>query len=725
MLRPGEAGAVLSAGGSSMQTRQRLADMGVTPGVRIQVKKLAPLGDPMEVALRGYTLSLRKGDADRILLADGPLPLFARPRERTRSDCPAGCSGCSAGRASPAPSIGQKPNGAVTLALLGNPNAGKTTLFNALTGARETVGNWPGVTVERKERRFSHGGRPFTVVDLPGVYALSPCSMEEKVVTDFLTRTPPDAIVHIADATSLERSLYLTMQLIELHLPVVLALNMMDAAEKAGVRIDTAALSQMLHIPVCPICARTGQGLDALLTCCGEAADGAFSCPDGRDNPPRATMPRAAGEAAVALAARRYDAIEAICSAVRRKPREAPTRSDRIDRVLTHRYLGIPIFFLVMAGLFLLTFDTLGAWLTAGVETLLGDLALPLVRALLLRLHTPDWLAGLLCDGILTGVGGVLTFLPQITLLFFFLSLLEDSGYLSRTAFLMDKWLQRLGLSGKAFIPLLLGFGCTVPAAMSTRTMDRPEEKRLVLLLLPFVSCSAKLPVYALLAGAFFARARWLILLALYGLGAAMGVLTGVLFRKTLFRRNRAGFLMELPSYCLPDMGNTLLHVGERVGHFIGRAGTVIVGMSVVLWVLMRYTPRFTAAALPEASCLGLLGKGLAPLLGPLGFGNWQAAVALLTGLVAKEAVVSTLSLVLGVPGGAALTRALRGLFTPLQAFSFGVFVLLYMPCMAAVATMRRELGSGKWTAFLLGYQLLTAYLTAFVVYRVGLLMGL
>ena len=405
---------------------------------------------------------------------------------------------------------------------------------------------------------------------------------------------------------------------------------------------------------------------------------------------------------------------------MRRKGNGEKTSSDRIDAVLTNKYIGIPIFLLIMGVIFVLTFDTLGGWLSDGVDALLTNFVIPFAGGALADIGAADWIVSLVCDGVLTGVGGVLTFLPQIALLFFFLSLLEDSGYMSRTAFLMDRALKRFGLSGKSFIPMLMGFGCTVPAAMAARTMENENDRRMTILLLPFVSCSAKLPVYGMIASAFFARSRGLVVLSLYLIGIVVGVLTGILFRKTLFRSNKAAFVMELPPYRLPSIHNTLLHVGERVGHFLEKAGSIIFLMSIVLWFFTRFTPSLSMTGQTELSMLGRFGSFIAPVFRPLGFGSWQASVALLTGLVAKEAVVSSLSLFMGVTGSAGLASALSGLFTPLSAYAFLVFVLLYVPCMAAVATMRRELHSMKYTAFMVCFQLITAYVVALLVYAIG-----
>ena len=826
MLRAGESGVVGRVDAHDAKTRRRLMDMGLTPGVRVRVQRVAPLGDPIEVALRGYRLSLRREDARRIALhpataqqsaAGEALPPWPRDaagaaaarlaRELTadalrskrhkpggspqRTGPRAACAGCPDCRACPgsadrqrrSPAEGAARKGRLfRLAIAGNPNCGKTTLFNALTGARECVGNWPGVTVEKKEGRLARGPVSATLIDLPGIYSLSARSQEELVARGYILAERPDLIINIVDAANLERNLYLSLQLIALGRPVLLALNMMDEAETQGISIDCEGLAAALGVPVAPICARTGQGLEGLLDCAAALMDatgsGRFRPAPGLDAPPDAEtlaaltrlrplcaaaarraglspdwtaarllegdaevfalledekaelrtaaqevcrgFPGGAEGAYARFADGRYRQIAAICAAsVRRRAASSPEISGKIDAVLAHRWMGLPLFALLMGGVFLLTFDTLGAFLSDGVERLVGDWLAPRAAALLARSGVVPWLTSLLCDGVLAGVGSVLTFLPQIALLFFFLSLLEDSGYLARAAFLMDRALQRFGLSGKAFIPMLMGFGCTVPAAMSARTMENEGDKRMTILLLPFVSCSAKLPVYGLIASAFFGAYRGWIVLSLYLLGLAAGVMTGALFRRTLFRENRAPFVLELPPYRLPSLKNTLLHVGERTGHFLKKAGTVILLMSVLLWALMHFDMELVMTEDAASSILGRIGGLLAPLFAPLGFSGWQAAVALLTGLVAKEAVIASLSLFLGVTGEA-LPVALQTLFTPLSAYCFLVFVLLYSPCIAALATMRRELRSLRYTLFLLVYQTGLAYLLALLVRLLG-----
>ncbi len=829
-LQPGESGVVSRVGVGNPKMKRRLIDLGITPMTEVAVRRIAPLGDPIEVSLRGYSLSLRGEDAAAITIfaadeleqakqkgqTEGrPAETVARQRDRSAhiaaakltdwyvggqsgGMCPPGgcsaCMGCGGVRKAikrenqqACKSKTAADQKELLIGLVGNPNCGKTTLFNAMTGAKEYVGNWPGVTVEKKARHLSAYGHNMTVVDLPGIYSLSTYSMEEVVSRNFVIDDHPDAIINIVDATNLERNLYLSVQLLELERPMVLALNMMDEVKKQGVEIDCTKLALELGVPVVPICARTGEGVDELLRQCTlllgaahlEAHAGFALEPDHiydaatlavhhkldallGDAPERAGLPRHwatvklmendalvleklrlppekregvgriltayAGQDALMdsetrVADSRYRYIERICaSSIRRRKVTGVSTTDRIDAILTNKYLGIPIFLLIMGVIFVLTFDTLGGFLSDGVDTLINGVFMPWVQSLLTSAGAADWLISLLCDGVITGVGGVLTFLPQIALLFFFLAILEDSGYMSRTAFLMDRALKRFGLSGKSFIPMLMGFGCTVPAAMSARTMENETDRRMTILLLPFVSCSAKLPVYGMIASAFFERSRGLVVLSLYVLGVVVGIITGVLFKKTIFKKSNATFLMELPPYRVPLLKNILLHVGERVGHFLQKAGTIILAMSVLLWFLMHFDTTFAMTSATETSILGKFGMLIAPIFRPLGFDNWQASVALLTGIIAKESVNSSLSLFLGATG-AELTSALSTVFTPLSAYAFLVFVLLYVPCIAAVATMQRELHSAKHTWFMIGYQLVTAYLVSFLIYSIGVLL--
>lgn len=843
-LSPGESGCVYSVNAADPKMRRRIVDMGITPGTRISIVKAAPMGDPIEITLRGYSLSLRREDALQITLMDeGEVQTLKQKQQealeahalRSRSQLghasdtdqashqraarltvsftSGSCAGCG-GSCRQAPAC---PNQAavppeddgqpVKLALVGNPNCGKTTLFNAMTGGREYVGNWPGVTVEKKEGRvkqpnlgqvgqdaiFTHG-HDITLVDLPGIYSLSPHSMEELVARRFIVEEKPDAIINIVDGTNLERNLYLTVQLMELERPMIIALNMMDEVEKQGDTIDVERLSLELGVPVIPISARTGLGIDQLLAQAQrlihaihtQLHEGFNIEPDdlyddlthmahhriGQLVEPyaqKAGLPlhwaqikilegdsllreslrlpaevskqvdavvaeyaaaSPLGDNETMVADSRYRYVERVCAAALKRARqpEEPSPASRIDAILTHKLWAMPIFLGIMLLIFTLTFSTVGAWLSDLVSASIGSLLIPFVREALEASGAFTWLTGLVCDGILTGVGGVLTFLPQIAILFFCLSMLEDSGYMSRIAFIMDKPMRRFGLSGKSFIPLLMGFGCTVPAAMGARTMDNEKDKRMTILLLPFMSCSAKLPVYGLIAGAFFAKNRGLVIFSLYGLGILLGILSGLLFKKKLFQGQDAPFVIELPPYRVPTARNTFTHVWERVSHFLQKAGTIIFAMSVILWFLQNYSFQLTLVADASKSILGALGGLLAPLFKPQGFGTWQAAVALLTGLVAKEAVVSSLAMFYGFSLSAqdtAIAAALSHTFTPRAAYAFLVFVLLYTPCVAAVSTMRRELNSRGWTAFAVAWQIAVAYVASFLAYSLlGLFMA-
>ena len=664
-----------------------------------------------------------------------------------------------------------------TLAIIGNPNSGKTTLFNRLTGSNQHVGNWPGVTVDRKTGHINYQGKRTDVVDLPGIYSLSPYTQEEIIAREFVLSDDLDGILNIVDATNLERNLYLTMQLIGLGLPMVVALNFIDDVEAQDIHIDCARLSERLGVPVFPISARRGLGMDALL----QAVTGEMQPPTHQpsylhgvgaairrgaeileatdiracsrpfyaaklleDDPQIVSHVQLTPEQrkemddlADALSAHEighdhemmfadavYDYIEDIVrNSVHKPDHPKLTPTDRIDRVVINKWLAVPIFIAIMALMFWTTFGPIGEGLKGLLETLIQGMLAPWLENTLLALGASDWVIGLTCDGIIGGVGGVVSFLPQIVILFFFLSMLEDTGYLARIAFIMDTLLRRIGLSGKSFVPMLMGFGCTTPAVMAARTMENEKDRRMTIMLTPFMSCGAKLPVYALVAGAIFGRNAGLVIISLYVFGILMSIFAGFLLKKTVFHDVSSGFVLELPPYRLPTFKGTVRGMWDKAKDFITKAGTVIFLMSIVIWVLQNFTPTFAVAASPESSILGVFGRFIAPIFAPLGFGEWQASVSLLTGLVAKEAVVSTMSVLYGVSASADLATILTGVFSPVAAYAFLIFILLYMPCMSAFATIKREMGGWRWALGAAAFQTCLAWLTAFVVYHIGMLL--
>ncbi len=785
-LSPGQSGTILSIANKSGTVKRRLVDMGLTPGTEVKVTKIAPLGDPIEVSLRGYELSLRKADAGQIVMGrPRPRGTGAARAAMTRRDPETARRQLKAhehelaehgGRYDPS----EHDKRTMRIALAGNPNCGKTTLFNALTGSNQYVGNWPGVTVEKKEGETRIGDRTVTVVDLPGIYSLSPYSMEEIVARDFIIGEAPDCVIDIVDATNLERNLYLTVQLLELERPTVLALNFMDEVEKRGDKIDVHRLSRELGVPVIPITARTGEGIEELMhTAHRQMHLGVTIEPDdlyddythdihhrmgellhdyayaanlpahwasikllegdaiveqALNLPPEVKQKLDAlvaeyenssdlGDRETLIADSRYQYIQKVVSASVERggvPGEQ-SLSEKIDKVVTHRVFAIPLFLCTMLVMFVVTFGPFGSWLSDGVGAGMDALSRWLAPTLE-GMGVSPVLISLVCDGIIAGVGGVLTFLPQIALLFFFLSLLEDSGYMSRAAFIMDRALRRFGLSGKAFIPMLMGFGCSVPAIMGARTMENEKDRRMTILLVPFMSCSAKLPVYGLISAAFFGPWAGLVVFGLYIIGMIVGIASGLFFKKTLFAGEPAPFVLELPPYRLPSLGNMLTHVWQKVRGFLVKAGTLILLMSMVLWLLQSFDFSLRMVEDASQSMLGTLGNVLAPLFAPCGFGFWQAAVALLTGLIAKEMVVSSLSMFYGfslTAGGGEVAAAMTG-FTPLSAFAMLVFILLYVPCVAAVSTLFKEMGSRKWAWFSIAWQIGCAYILSLLVYQVG-----
>ena len=703
-LRPGQRAAVLAVGGSGAR-RRHLLEMGLTPGAEIMLQKAAPLGDPIQLTVRGYALTLRLDDARGIVLGpsqtcnDGGALVF--PKRRI-----------------PDPLGKPLPEGAPQrLALIGNQNCGKTTLFNQLTGANQHVGNFPGVTVERRDGSI-RSYPEVTITDLPGLYSLFPYSGEERVASAFLRDERPDGIINIVDATNLTRNLYLTVQLLALGIPMVLALNMMDEVRANGGAVDLHALESALGIPVVPISAAKHEGIDALV---------AQTLRVTRERRVPAPLDFSAEEQASGLdpeaaqASARFNFLEQLCRRAVVQPRESREhrRSRQIDRWLTGRYTALPCFLGIMTFTFAMTFGGIGAWLSHGMEALVAG-GIGLLDRALTHAGIHAVLHSLLIDGMAGGVGSVLAFLPTIVTLFLFLSILEDTGYMARVAFIMDRPLRGLGLSGRSFVPLLMGFGCSVPAIMATRTLSSERDRRMTLLLLPFMSCSAKLPIYALLVGAFFPVPYRVPLTAgLYGLGILCGCLYAALLRRTWFKGEAVPFVMELPTYRLPSLKSVLRLIGDKAQGFLQKAFTLILLASVCIWFLQTFDAHFQRAASPEESLLAALGGLFAPLFTPLGFGDWRVSTALIAGLAAKESVVSTMTLLLGGD-----VSRLSTLFTPFTALVFLVFTLLYTPCAAAVATVRRELGSVRSAVCVALLQCGIAWAMAFAVRCVGLLLG-
>ena len=766
--------AVLRTIGGQGELRHHLLDMGLTPGTEVTLRKVAPMGDPIEVELRGYELTLRLDDAAKIEVENvHETDRAARSEERHTAVPHPGV-----GELRKAPSYHDRKSGAeipkgqpLRFALAGNQNCGKTTLFNQLTGSNQHVGNFPGVTVDRKDGVI-RGHAETTVTDLPGIYSLSPYSSEEIVTRDFLLNTHPDGIINIVDASNIERNLYLTMQLMELNIPLVLALNMMDEVRANGGTIMVNELEELLGVPVVPISAAKNEGIDELVEhalhvarhretpgridfCdAGDGAGGAVHrCVHAvshliEDHAARTGLPLRfaatklvegdtliesaldldANETALlghtiaelesetgldreaALADMRFNFIERLCDKTVVRPGESREhkRSVAIDRILTGKYTALPCFIGIMALVFWLTFGVIGAGLsdllTLGIDALtnLTDHALtvyginPVVHSLVI-------------DGIFAGVGSVLSFLPTIVTLFFFLSILEDTGYMARVAFVMDQLLRRIGLSGRSFVPMLIGFGCSVPAIMATRTLSSDRDRKMTILLTPFMSCSAKLPIYSLFAAAFFPQYAGLVMVLLYFTGIAVGVLAALLLKSTVFKGEAVPFVMELPNYRLPGLKNVAQLLWEKARDFLQKAFTVIFAATIVIWFLQNFDLQLRLTADPQASILARIAGDIAPLFGPLGFADWRISTALITGFMAKESVVSSLLILFG--SEAALSAAL----TPAQAAPLLVFCLLYTPCIAAVASVKRELG-GKWAAIMVVNQCALAWLCALLV---------
>jgi ferrous iron transport protein B len=673
-----------------------------------------------------------------------------------------------------------------TFALVGNPNSGKTTMFNEITGSTQYVGNWPGVTVEKKEGKARRFKEDIKIVDLPGIYSLSPYSMEEIIARDYIMDQKPNVVINIVDATNIERNLYLTMQLKEMGIPMIVALNMMDVIDARKDSINIQALEKLLGVPVVPASASKGKGIkeviEKALHLAASKADVkkehsrnfddkietrldeterivsniadlkgynarwvALKLIEGDENikekikVPQTVMSELSAcketlekeydsDIETVLADNRYQHISKIVNKTVKKTIVSGglTISDKIDRVVTNRILAIPLFMAIMFVIFQITFGAIGSFTIDTVDVFVNGTLAGAISGWLEAAGASVWLHALIIDGILAGMGSMLVFVPQIMLLFLFLALLEDTGYMARAAFIMDRLLRKLGLSGKSFIPMLLGFGCSVPAVMAARTLENEKDRRLTIILTPFMSCGARLPVYALFAAAFFAKNQGAIIFSIYVLGMVVAILSGVLLKNTILKGEASPFVMELPPYRIPTIKGLTIHMLDRGKGFIKKAGTVIFAASVIIWFLQSYNLSLQMVDDPANSIFGAIGMAIAPIFAPLGFGDWKSAVALLTGLVAKEVVVSTLGILHGVGDDSTqLVTLLQTAYTPLIAYAFMAFTLLYVPCIAAVAAIKREMNSWKWTMIAVGYQLIVAWTVSFLIYQIGRLFGL
>ncbi len=783
-LKDGQKAVIAGVGGEG-DLRQHFLDMGLIPGTEITYIKAAPMGDPVEYRVWGYELTLRLEEAGRVEIRDVASAVEAedvggsKKNQRTEREQK---------NRSTHPGLGEmgifhvKQRGEViskddllTFGLAGNQNCGKSTLFNQLTGANQHVGNFPGVTVDRKDgpiRKQDHT----LVTDLPGVYSLSPYTSEEIVTREFFLRDRPRGIINIVDATNVERNLYLTLQLIELDIPMVLALNMMDEVRQNGGTIDVNLLEQTLGIPVVPISAVKSEGIEELVNhalhvaryrerpgrmdfCDADGPDGGamHRCIHSimhliEDHAHKYKIPiRFAASKLVegdeqiweelhldqnecemiehiitqmetesgmdrqaALALMRFTFIDRVCSEAVVRPRESREhlRSRRIDKVLTGKYTALPVFAIIMVLIFYMTFGLIGAWLSdwlaLGIDAFTGWIDNVLDAA-----HVNSVIHSLVIDGIFAGVGSVLSFLPVIVTLFFFLSLLEDSGYIARVAFVMDKLLRKIGLSGRSFVPMLLGFGCSVPAIMATRTLPSERDRKMTILLTPFMSCSAKMPIYGFFAAAFFPGKSALVMTLMYFIGIAVGVVVALIMNNTAFRGVPVPFVMELPNYRVPGLSSVAHLIWEKAKDFLHKAFTIIFLATMVIWFLQSFDLRLNLVTDSGDSILAAIGGLLAPLFSPLGFGDWRLSTALITGFMAKESVVSTLTVLDAVD-----------LFTPFTAAVFLVFTLLYTPCVAAIASVKRELG-GRWAVLVMALQCGIAWIVAFFVRLAGFLLGI
>ncbi len=773
-LRPGQTGMITAVHGEGA-LRQHFLDMGMVPGVDVTFVKLAPMGDPMELMIHGYELTLRLADAGQIDIELLKHPVNAQQEQPRQHKKKTEHPGLGEGGRFHAKTDGDPlpADTILSFALVGNQNCGKTTLFNQLTGANQHVGNFPGVTVERKDGAIRR--HPNTrVTDLPGIYSMSPYTSEEIVSRNFVLYEHPHAIINIVDATNIERNLYLTMQLLEMGLPMVVALNMMDEVRSNHGHIDVNLMEEMLGVPVIPISAAKNEGVDELIGHCihiahfqerppkqdfcdeNDRGGAVHRCLHAvihliEDHAKRAGIPvRFAASKVIendplvleklkldqneeemlehitsqmeaecgldrsaAIADMRYAFIRKICAQAVVKPQESREhlRSMRIDSVLTGKYTAIPMFILIMGAVFFLTFNVIGAFFQNLLELGVNHLTV-LTDKLLTASHVNATIHSLIIEGIFTGVGSVISFLPVIVTLFFFLSLLEDSGYIARVAFFMDKLLRKIGLSGRSIVPLLIGFGCSVPAVMATRTLPSERDRKMTILLTPFMSCTAKLPIFAFFVSAFFPGKGGLIMVGLYLLSILIGIVVALLYRNVLFRGDAVPFVMELPNYRLPGMKNVGQLLWEKAKDFLSRAFTVIMLASIVIWFLKSFDLHLDLVADPSASILAVISGFLAPLLAPVGLGDWRIATSLICGFMAKESVVSTMQVLFGSE------TPIASVISTGAGASLLVFSLLYTPCVAAISSIRREMGN-RWAIGVVLWQCLIAWIAAYVVHLI------
>ena len=767
-LKIGQSAVIDKVGGEG-SLRQHFLDMGVIPGAELTLVKYAPMGDPMQLMIHGYELTLRLDDAKKIDITPKVPEKKKKPVKKHTSVHP---GFGEEGKYHPKGSGDPLPDDTrLSFALVGNQNCGKTTLFNRLTGSNQHVGNFPGVTVDRKDGVIKDYPKTL-ITDLPGIYSMSPNSEEEIVSRNFVLESKPKAIINIVDATNIERNLYLTMQLLEMDIPMVVALNMMDEVTSNGGSVEINTLEKLLGVPVVPISAAKNEGVDELVKhavhiahyqekpgrqdfCRAEDHNGALHrCLHAvihliEDKAKKAGWPvRFAASKLIegdklvfdklqltdneketlehivvhmekecgmdrnaAIADMRFSFIKRVCDETVVKPTESKEhqRSRRIDRVLTGRFTAIPMFLLIMVSIFFLTFEVIGGnlqrWMESGIDTLSN-----MAREWMEGANVNQVLTGLIINGIFAGVGSVLTFLPIIITLFLFLSLLEDSGYLARVAFFMDKLLRKIGLSGRSIVPMLIGFGCTVPAVMSTRTLPSERDRKMTILLTPFMSCTAKLPIYAFFVNAFFPEYKWLIISGLYVLGIVIGILIALVYKKTLFKGEAVPFVMELPNYRLPGLKNVVMLLWDKCKDFLQRAFTVIFIATIAVWFLQNFDFHMNMVENSHDSILAMISGAIAPLFAPVGLNDWRIVTSLISGFIAKESVVASLEVLYG----SGITTAL----TALTAASLLTFSLLYTPCVAAIASVRRELGR-KWAACLVVWQCAVAWAVSMVVYLI------